>query len=117
MNEPATDKQRALMAQLKIDFPNSITKHEAIKLISDKMEKPKDITKEYDGQRGFDNNHKVSFSLSDKDILIVRQSSLKAAVEMLSILGDKAYEWSTGDKPMSFHATKIAEEFEKWVLR
>lgn len=48
-----------------------------------------------------------------KDVLIVRQSCLKAAIEAWEILKDEAIE----QKPKITLIEEIAEEFENWVWR
>lgn len=71
------------------------------------VDSPKDITEQYSqGSQVMLPRH------PDKDTLIVRQSCLKAAVE---IIGKFAFE--EGKKITSEEITNLAEEFESWVFR
>ena len=104
MSESATDKQKAFLRRLNVNYPESITKFEASKLIDQHATpKPKDVSEDYSKEAP----KLSSTSPLGRDTLIVRQSCLKAAVEDCSKLDGI----STGP------ILAIAEEFEKWVNR
>ena len=113
----ATDKQYAMMEKLGIDYnPKGVSIGEARMLIANKLGKPLNDFKDVDSAKPRDitsnySQEKSSPSL-DKDTLIVRQSCLKAAVEV-----HVCYIHDTKTIQPIDMITKMAEEFEKWVFR
>jgi len=124
-DDPATEKQYRLLGQLKYNVDREMTSGEASDLIAQLLSKPKDITKNYSqGGVSPENNQAItSFPHLDKDRLIVRQSCLKAAVEMTNVCWNiMLVKGTTGVSTMTLDilrqsVIKEAEEFEKWVFR
>lgn len=89
-----------------------------IKSITSLHMAPKDISQQY-SQSGVSLSSTTSFPQIDKDTLIVRQSCLKAAIELANAQLNRL-----GTEVLQEHVKKIldqikvcAEDFEKWVFR
>ncbi len=117
MPEPATEAQLAMIRRLGLQAWPDMTKGEAWKMIQQKKEgvKPKDVSNEYSQARQTSSPPGL-----DKDTLIIRQSCLKAAVEMTQHLD--SFLTQRGVSPVTVVSVtqtikEVAEEFEKWVTR
>lgn len=124
----ASDKQYALLEKLGYEIPkdgmSSGEASEKIKqLLGDKVKAPKDVTQNYNPaggvaspsankpQRYGSGTQNQDMGGTSRDVLIVRQSCLKAAVE---VYGNPNLK----DTPINTeNILNLAEIFEKWVNR
>tara|TARA_R100001480_G_C4701066_1_gene177519 strand:+ start:304 stop:624 length:321 start_codon:yes stop_codon:yes gene_type:complete len=105
MNEQATEKQVNYMKALGIEVPNECSKADAKVLIEAKV-----------GFKAGGNNNIPQKTLipadDNRQRLIVRQSSLKAAVDTFMTISQNTDSSTTVDA-----IKDLAEQFEEWVFR
>lgn len=117
--KPASEKQIALCIKLGVpeEDAENMSAEEAFKYIQNALGKSPSNSEQLQRTRPPFIAPKVTTyprELPEKDVMIVRQSCLKAAVELFNT--DKV-TIGKDSPPLSKFVTGIAEEFERWVLR